>query len=139
MTSRPHFSLIELTNRKRMNDGFPIFEGAKSQMESFLIDQNWPIEIVWCKETDIKRTQPGKAQIVSNSTYGEGQAKFDYEGAVDRGLGVAILGLGATQKEAYVAIAWPKDEDESERLMYSAADLKLGVISPRPSLKKTMS
>lgn len=117
-----------------MTTTFPTFDIATQRLKSFLNDQGWPAMVVWVAESSVKPISKDSAILLPSESYDEGNAKQDYEKAVQNGLGVAFEGLGSTENQSYVAVTWPNDEEESEHLMYCDHDLKLSLRVPRPSI-----
>lgn len=117
-----------------MTDTFPTFDIAKQRLKSFLNDQGWPPMVVWVEQSSVKHTSKDSATLLPSEAYDEDKAKREYDKAVQNGLGVAFEGLASTENQSYVAVTWPKSEEESERLMYCDHDLKLSLRVPRPSL-----
>ena len=95
------------------------FEQAEKRFKNFLNENRWPSRIIWVSPSSIIMKSPQKAELRSKEKYDQNNAKKDYSEAVNRGLGVAIEGVATTSKITYAAITWPKNEIESEYLLYS--------------------
>jgi hypothetical protein len=119
-----------------MKNEFTNFEIALQRFQLFLAGQGWPSNIIWVASASIEMKSPKTAELNPHFQYNQEKAKQDYDFAVYRGLGVAIEGLASTNEETYAAVTWPKDEAESESLMFCENSLKMSIKTPRIHLTK---
>jgi len=96
----------------------PAFEEATNRFKAFLLQNGWPTDIVWVKSTEhLDRIQLS-------------EARREYEFARHQGLGVCLHAIRVARGSAVAVVEYPRDSDESERLMYpSDGGLKLTVAA----------